>query len=85
MCSTVAERLALIGAAIDDVADGLGAGEFAGAGMDDLASRLARIWSMLADLDPALAGRLPGYRSGAGDLDLDGRGDLGVEADRDLV
>jgi hypothetical protein len=35
----------------------------AGAGVtgDDLAARLAAIWAMVADADPELARRLPGY------------------------
>ena len=62
MCSTVEERLALIGQAIDEVAAAAGT---PGAGLDDLAARLAEIWAMVADIDPALAGRLPGYTAGA--------------------
>ena len=61
MCSTVEGRLALIGEAIDDVAAALSAGELSGAGAADVAARLARIWAMLAELDPALAGRLRDY------------------------
>lgn len=60
MCSTVEERLALIGQAIDEVA---AAARTPGAGLDDLAVRLAQIWAMVADIDPALAGRLRGYTS----------------------
>ncbi|HEY6277632.1 MAG TPA: hypothetical protein VIX86_15000 [Streptosporangiaceae bacterium] len=58
MCSTVEERLALIGKAIDEVA---AASVTPGAGLDHLAARLAQIWAMVAELDPALAGRLRGY------------------------
>lgn len=29
--------------------------------MDDLANRVAIIWAMVAEIDPALALRLPGY------------------------
>ena len=61
MCSTVEERLALIGKAIDEVA---AAAAVPGAGLDDLADRLAQIWAMVADIDPDLAGRLRGYTSG---------------------
>lgn len=61
MCSTVQARLAAIGKAIDEVADALNAGAASGAGIDDLANRLAHIWAMVAELDPALARRLPGY------------------------
>jgi len=61
VCSTVEERLALIGKAIDEVAAAAGT---PGAGLDELAARLAQIWVMVADIDPALAGRLSGYTSG---------------------
>jgi hypothetical protein len=54
VCSTE-ERLALIGAAIDEVAAASREGAASGAGMADLTARLARIWVMLAELDPALA------------------------------
>jgi hypothetical protein len=67
MCSTVEGRLALIGEAIDDVAATLSAGELSSAGMDDLTVRVAGIWSMLADLDPALARRLRNYAPAAND------------------
>ena len=63
MCSTVEERLALIGKAIDEVA---AAARTPDAALDDLAARLAQIWAMVADIDPALAGRLRGY---TGDTD----------------
>lgn len=66
MCSTVEERLALIGKAIDEVAAAAAAAAGTpGAGLDDLAARLAQIWAMVADIDPALAGRLRGYTTGA--------------------
>jgi hypothetical protein len=61
MCSGVEERLALIGRAIDEVATAVSEGAASGAGLDDLTARLAAIWAMLAELDPALAGRLRGY------------------------
>ena len=57
------ERLALIEEAIDEVATAASEGAASGAGMADLTARLARIWAMLAELDPALAGRLRGYTS----------------------
>ena len=60
MCSTE-ERLALIGEAIDEVAAASREGAASGAGMADLTARLAGIWAMLAELDPALARRLWGY------------------------
>ncbi len=60
MCSTE-DRLARIGEAIDEVAEAASEGAASGAGMADLTAQLARIWAMLAELDPALAGRLRGY------------------------
>jgi hypothetical protein len=60
VCSTE-ERLALIGEAIDEVAAAASEGAASGAGIADLTARLARIWAMLAELDPALARRLQGY------------------------
>jgi len=53
--------LARIGEAIDEVAEAASEGAASGAGMADLTAQLARIWAMLAELDPALAGRLRGY------------------------
>ncbi len=67
MCSMMEGRLALIGEAIDDVASALSAGELSSARMADLTARLARIWGMLADLDPALARRLRNYAPAASD------------------
>ena len=61
MCSTVEGRLAMIGRAIDEVAAAASEGAVSGAGLDDLTARLAAIWAMLAELDPALAGRLRNY------------------------
>lgn len=61
MCSTTEGRLARIGEAIDEVAAALTTGAPSDAELDDLAGRLARIWGMIAELDPALAGRLRGY------------------------
>ena len=63
VCSTE-ERLALIGEAIDEVAAAASEGAASGAGIADLTVRLARIWAMLAELDPALARRLRGYTDG---------------------
>ena len=56
MCSTPDPRLALIGAAIDELAENA-----AGAGVDTVAARLAEVWAMVAAVDPGLAQRLPGY------------------------
>lgn len=67
MCSTKDERLAQIGRAIaqigraiDELAADSVAPRRAGsdAGMED---RLARIWAMIAELDPELARRVPDY------------------------
>jgi hypothetical protein len=60
VCSTE-DRLALIGEAIDEVAAAVSGGTASGPGMADLTARLARIWTMLAELDPALAARLRNY------------------------
>jgi hypothetical protein len=54
MCSTLADRLAQIERAIDELAAGSGT-----AGVED---RLARLWQMVADLDPELSRRMAGYR-----------------------
>ncbi|HET8589632.1 MAG TPA: hypothetical protein VFM01_08365 [Nakamurella sp.] len=51
-------RLALIGTAIDELAE-----DAAGAGPDTLDRRLADLWAMVAAIDPELAQRLPGYRA----------------------
>jgi hypothetical protein len=61
MCSTVEGRLAMIGRAIDEVAARASERAVSGARLDDLTARLAAIWAMLAELDPALAGRLRDY------------------------
>jgi hypothetical protein len=60
MCSTASERLARIGMAIDELAADSLAPDRAGpdAGMQE---RLARIWAMIAELDPELARRVPAY------------------------
>ena len=73
MCSITDERLALIGTAIDELAEAARvAGGDAGADTPDtlardtltqdaMAERVAGIWAMVADLDPALAHRLSQY------------------------
>ena len=53
-------RLALIGIAIDKLAEEARAGG-SGDGVDGMAARLACVWAMMADLDPAMAQRLPYY------------------------
>jgi len=55
MCSTLADRLARIERAIDELA-----GE---SGTAEAADRLARLWQMVADLDPELSRRMAGYRT----------------------
>ena len=58
MCSMPDPRLALIGTAIDELAE-----DAAGEGMDTLAGRVAALWAMVAAIDPEMALRLPGYRA----------------------
>jgi hypothetical protein len=58
--------LARIGAAIDEVARAARAAASGDADADDLAGRLASLWAMIAELDPALAERLRGYSPGPG-------------------
>ena len=57
MCSMPDPRLALIGTAIDELAE-----DAAGEGVDTLHRQLAELWAMVAAMDPELAQRLPGYR-----------------------
>jgi hypothetical protein len=57
MCSTVSERLARIGQAIDELAAD-SRGTAPAVSLDD---RLARIWLMVAELDPELARRVTDY------------------------
>jgi hypothetical protein len=47
-----------LGRAIDELAD---AARARGASVQDVAAHLARVWEMVADLDPELARRLAGY------------------------
>ena len=69
MCSNVAALIARICAAIEELAGPLSGqatvGGAAGPGQDraddDVAGRLAAIWAMIAEVDPELAKRLPGY------------------------
>ena len=51
----------MIGAAIDEVAAAARACAAGHADVTDLADRLAGIWAMVAELDPALAARLRSY------------------------
>jgi hypothetical protein len=66
MCSTTSERIARIGAAIDELAAESGHSRPGGHGdqadqADDISGRLAQLWAMVAELDPELARRLPRY------------------------
>jgi hypothetical protein len=61
MCSTPEVRLAMLRAAIDEVAHAVRTGSPGHAGPEDLAERLAGLWRMIAELDPALAARLRAY------------------------
>jgi hypothetical protein len=57
MCSTMSGQLGRICRAIEELAARSASG-------DDIA-RLAAIWEMIADADPELAKRLPGYLTAA--------------------
>jgi hypothetical protein len=68
MCSTPEARIALIGQAIDQLAEETRrgakhatAGSDEAAEADDVALRLAGIWAMVAELDPGLARCLARY------------------------
>ncbi len=75
MCSTPEQRIAQIGQAIDDLAaradttgaadpDGRQARTLAGGfDEDQVVTRLAELWSQLAELDPEVAKRLPTYEA----------------------
>jgi hypothetical protein len=68
MCSMGVDRIARICEAIEELA-GTGFDGVAGVGEptagDDAADRLTAIWAMIAEADPELARRLPGYLSAA--------------------
>jgi hypothetical protein len=66
MCSTLEMRLAMLRAAIDEVALAAHADRTGHTDPGDLAKRLAGLWAMIAELDPALAARLHGYGPDAG-------------------
>ncbi|MGH3155686.1 MAG: hypothetical protein ACRDNF_03780 [Streptosporangiaceae bacterium] len=61
MCSTQESPLGRLARAIDDLA----ADSREGTAQADAAERIARLWGMLADLDPELARRRPGYEDTA--------------------
>ena len=66
MCSTLEMQLAMLRAAIDEVALAARADRAGHADPGELARRLAGLWAMIAELDPALAARLHGYGPDAG-------------------
>ena len=68
MCSNDAARIARICAAIEELAgplgeqDGLSAATAGSGSADDkVVGRFVAIWAMIAEADPELARRLPGY------------------------
>lgn len=61
MCSTREARIERIGAAIDEVAAAARAPAAGHADLTELTDRLAGVWAMIAELDPALAARLRAY------------------------
>jgi hypothetical protein len=61
MCSTLEVRLAMLRAAIDEVAVAARGSQAGHTEPGELARRLAGLWAMIAELDPALAARLHGY------------------------
>lgn len=66
MCSTLEVRLAMLRAAIDEVALAARADQAGHTDPRDLTRQLAGLWAMIAELDPALASRLHGYGPDAG-------------------
>ena len=71
MCSSLSAQLSLVCLAIEELAERSAGGEGTvaerrnvqdvGEADDHCAARLAAIWAMVADADPELARRLPGY------------------------
>jgi hypothetical protein len=61
VCSTTADRIARVCRAIEELADHSSEPAGTVAAGDDIADRLAAVWAMIADADPELAKRLPGY------------------------
>jgi hypothetical protein len=61
VCSTRVARLARLQAAIDEVARAARADPAGHTAADELTERLAVLWTMLAELDPALTARLRDY------------------------
>ena len=66
MCSTPEMRLAMLRAAIDQVALAARTDRAGHTDPGELAERLAGLWAMIAELDPAIAARLGGYGPDAG-------------------
>ena len=67
MCSTPALGIVEFGQAIDDLAAAAARsrtvnGEQAGADADAVVARLAALWARLAEMEPDIARRLPGYQ-----------------------
>ena len=58
MCSTAGDGADPLGRAIDELADAAGAHDLSA---QDVATRLAAVWAMVAGLDPELARRLARY------------------------
>jgi len=74
VCSTPEPSLDGLARAIDELA----AASRAGAAPGDLNERIARLWAMVADLDPELARRLSRYqRPSGGQADPEGAADPG--------
>jgi hypothetical protein len=66
MCSNPEALLIRVCLAIDDLASRSVSREARAAGdpgEDEIAARVAAVWAMVADADPELARRLPGYLS----------------------
>jgi hypothetical protein len=61
VCSTTAARIARICAAIEDLAGRPEEGADVSVPTTAAAERLAAIWAMIAEVDPGVAKRLPGY------------------------
>jgi hypothetical protein len=64
MCSTRDARIARLGEAIEELAVTLRKNPAGDANLGDVTARLAGIWAMIAELDPAVAVRLPHYYGG---------------------
>ena len=61
MCSGQGRSLAEIREAINEVAAAVRSGPAGEASAEELNARVAKIWAMLAELDPALALRIATY------------------------